>query len=70
MARLYLDGKPRGVLAARRQTFTWDLGKTDIMLGLSYIGLFDELSLFKRLLSDAEVAALHALPGGVKPLIK
>ena len=38
-------------------------------MGLSYVGLFDELSVFNRALSDADVAALHALPRGVTALV-
>jgi Concanavalin A-like lectin/glucanases superfamily len=70
VARLYLDGRPQGMLPARKQTFTWDIEKTHIMLGLSYIGLFDELSLFNRALTEPEVAALHKLDGGVRALVK
>ena len=44
VARLYLDGKPHGELSPRQQSFTWDPEKNTIALGLSYIGLFDELS--------------------------
>ena len=61
VATLYLDGKPQGALSPRVQTFTWDLAKTSIMLGLSYIGLWDELSIFNRALTPAEVAALNGL---------
>ena len=43
------------------QTFTWDPAKTSIMLGLSYIGLWDELSIFDRALSAEEVAALNKM---------
>jgi hypothetical protein len=58
---LYLDGKRQGQLSPRVQTFTWDLSKTSIMLGLSYIGLWDELSVFNRALTADEVKALNAL---------
>ncbi len=70
VARLYLDGKLQGALPARTQTFTWDLEKTAIMLGLSYVGLYDELSLFNRALTPDEVSKLHTLEGGVKSLMK
>ncbi len=68
MATLYLDGTPRGMLAGRKQTFTWNLDQTAIMLGLSYIGSFDDLALFNRALTPIEVQALHALPEGVREL--
>lgn len=70
VARLYLDGKPRGTIPARTQTFTWDMDKSAVMLGLSYVGLFDELSLFNRALAPEEIARLHALPDGVQSLLK
>ena len=70
IARLYLDGKPRGTIPAHTQTFTWDMDKSAVMLGLSYVGLFDELSLFNRALTPEEIARLHALPNGVKSLLK
>lgn len=69
-ARLYLDGQPRGMLAARQQTFTWDPEQAIIGLGLSYIGLLDELSVFSRALTADEVAALYRLSGGVSALVR
>jgi concanavalin A-like lectin/glucanase superfamily protein len=70
IVRLYLDGQPAGQLSARQQTFTWIPENATIAMGLSYIGLFDELSVFDRALSDAEVASLHALPQGVTAMIR
>jgi hypothetical protein len=67
---LYLNGEPRGQLSARNQLFTWDITKTRVMLGLSYVGLYDELSIFKRPLSAAEVKELYQLPNGMTALIK
>ena len=69
-ARLYLDGEPRGVLSARQQTFTWDPQQAIIGLGLSYIGLLDELSIFSRALDAGEVAALNRLRAGVSELVR
>ena len=70
VARLYLDGKPHGTIPASTQTFTWDMDKTAVMLGLSYVGLFDELSLFNRALAPEEIALLHNLSDGVQSLLK
>ena len=70
VARLYLDGEPRGVLSARQQTFTWDPQQAIIGLGLSYIGLLDELSIFSRSLDAGEVAALNRLGAGVSELLR
>ena len=68
VATLYLDGKPAGEISSRTQTFTWDPGRTAIMLGLSYIGLMDDLALFDRALTPEEIAELFALKGGVGTL--
>jgi hypothetical protein len=65
VARLYLDGEPHGNLSPRQQTFTWDPAKVAIALGLGYIGMLDELSVFDRALTPEEIRSLHALPGGI-----
>lgn len=70
VARLYVDGKPAGVIKDRVQTFSWKPDDALIMLGLSYIGLFDDLAIFDRALSDDEIALLFRLDGGVKTLGK
>jgi hypothetical protein len=70
VARLYLDGEPRGVLSARQQTFTWDPQQAIIGLGLSYIGLLDELSMFNRALAADDVARLYRLDSGVSALTR
>jgi hypothetical protein len=68
--RLYLDGTPHGTLSPRQQTFTWEPRDTAIALGLSYIGLIDELSIFDRALTAEEVRTLHTLDKGVASLLR
>jgi hypothetical protein len=68
VARLYLDGQPQGVLSPRQQTFTWDVQNTAIALGLSYIGLLDELAVFNRALNEQEVRSVFALEKGIGSL--
>jgi hypothetical protein len=68
VARLYLDATPHGELDGRQQTFTWDPEENLIALGLGYIGLMDDLSIFNRALSPDEIRALHGLEGGVARL--
>lgn len=70
VATLYMDGKPAGTIKDRVQTFTWDQERSVIMLGLSYIGLFDDLAIFDRALSDEEVGTIFKLDGGIKGLGK
>ena len=67
-ARLYLDGAPLPeVREGIAEPFTWD-SPGSIRLGLRYVGLYDELALFDRALTNEEVAMLHALEGGVAEL--
>jgi hypothetical protein len=70
VARLYLDGKARGELSPRKQSFTWDPDQNMIWLGLSYIGLLDELSIFDRALSADEIGVLYGLQKGVTSLVR
>lgn len=65
VAKLYLDGQLRGTLGSREQTFTWDPERTLIALGLGYIGLLDELSIFDRALAAGEVRQLYEMPSNV-----
>ena len=70
-ATLYLDGEP---LPQTRydinEPFTWVPDRGAIRLGVNYVGLFDEVSLFSRALTDEEVRALHALENGVVGLYR
>ena len=70
VCQLYVDGVPAGSISAREQTFHWDLSQSVMMLGLAYTGWMDDLAVFDRALSPAEVLTLHALPGGVSDLRK
>ncbi len=67
-ASLYLNGELQGKLEGKPQIFSWEPAKTAVMLGLSYIGLFDDLAIFNRRLNPDEVRALYKLPGGVNSL--
>jgi hypothetical protein len=69
-ARLYLDGSPRGAFCPRQQTFTCDPQAKVIALGLGYIGLIDELSIFNRALTESEVRTLHTLERGVSAFVR
>ena len=66
-ASLYLDGKLQGTLS-RPQRYTWDPDRAAIMIGLSYIGDFDDLAIFNRALSARNVTRLYQLKDGVKAL--
>jgi hypothetical protein len=67
-AKFYLDGTLRGTIAAVPETFTVDPAKMTIRLGVNCTGLFDDLAMFNRALTDAEITSLYALPAGVSGL--
>jgi len=64
-ATLYLNGKSQGSLKAPLK-FSWDPSKAAIMLGISYIGDFDDLAIFDRALTSEEIATVYQLPDGLK----
>jgi len=68
VAKLYLDGVLQGNTPVISEPFAWDLERAAIRLGVNYVGLFDDLSVFNRELSAQEVKALHQLEDGVKSL--
>ena len=68
VAKLYLDGVLQGKTPVIPEPFGWDLDRAAIRLGVNYVGLFDDLSVFNRELSAQEVKALHQLKDGVKSL--
>lgn len=70
VATLYLNGQFAGALRPREQTFTWNPAQTLAILGLGYVGLWDELAFFNRAFSAAEVRVLHKLEGGVRGLLE
>jgi hypothetical protein len=68
VAKLYLDGVLQDKTPVISEPFGWDLDRAAIRLGVNYVGLFDDLSVFNRELSEPEVKALHQLKDGVKSL--
>lgn len=57
IATLYINGKPQGGIK-QSDPFSWDIEKSNIYLGLSYIGLLDELTVFDRPLNNQEINEL------------
>jgi hypothetical protein len=68
VAKLYLDGKLMGAMPEREQTYGWDPAKTMIMLGLSFVGFWDDLAIFNRALSADEVGIVRSLERGAASL--
>ena len=67
-AGLYINGEHTGDLPRERRQFTWNQDQAVIMLGLSYIGLLDDLLIFNRDLTAEEVRRLYELPKGGRSL--
>jgi hypothetical protein len=67
---LYFDGKPAGEFRDWELTVNWNPEQMLVNIGASYVGLFDELSLFNRALTSAEVQTLHGLPQGLRSVLK
>ena len=66
-ANLYLNGKWQGTLH-RPLHFQWDVSQAGIMIGIQYIGDFDDLAIFDRALSTQEIQLLTKLTYGVKEI--
>jgi hypothetical protein len=67
-AALYIDGKHIGDVKDRAIAMGWELDKAGIYVAVSYIGLLDELAVFNRPLTTAEIATLHSKPGCLSSL--
>ena len=69
-ASLYMNGEHRGTRTAIDTPFSWDLSQSNIYLGLGYIGLMDDLSIFERKLTETEISTLYRLENGVQTLLE
>jgi len=65
---LYLNGQLQGRIEGWDLRFAWDPAQVALVLGASYVGRLDDMAVFNRALSDAEVQQLFALDGGVSRL--
>ncbi len=68
-ASLYMNGKLKGTRSNITTPFTWDLELSNIYIGLGYIGLMDELSVFNRVLTNEEIILLYELENGVHSVL-
>ena len=60
---LYIDGQVIGALTNREIAMEWEIEKAGIYFAVNYIGLLDELAVFERELSPAEISHLKDHPG-------
>ncbi|HKI37327.1 MAG TPA: GDSL-type esterase/lipase family protein [Gemmataceae bacterium] len=70
VSALYIDGQLIGEVKDRAIAMGWDAEKAGVYVGVNYIGLLDELALFNRALTAAEVKELQAKPGLLSSLKK
>ncbi len=68
-ASLYMNGKLAGTRDTITTPFTWELEKSNIYIGLGYIGLMDELSIYNKTLTNSEIKTLYALENGIHSIL-
>lgn len=67
-AHLYLNGLLQAAAGPIAEAFSWDISAAAIRLGVNYVGLFDDLSVFSKALTGDEVKQLYGLRKGVASL--
>lgn len=65
---LYVDGQPRGTIENWNLQLGWDPAAVQLVLGAAYVGLIDDVAVFDRVLSPAEITVLGGLENGVADL--
>lgn len=68
VGRLYLNAKLVGTIENWDLTLGWNPDAVALVLGAAYVGHLDDLAVFNRALTDAEVTQLHGLKTGVREL--
>lgn len=61
-AALYIDGDLKGEIMDQTLAMAWEIEKTGIYVAVNYIGLMDELAIFNRPVTAAEVDQLFRTP--------
>lgn len=68
VGRLYLNGKLQGAIEKWDMRFDWDPALVLLVLGANYVGHMDDLAVFDRPLTDAEVTRIYGLKNGIREL--
>jgi hypothetical protein len=68
IGRLYLNGELQGAIENWDLTLGWDPAQVYLVLGASYVGYLDDLAIFNRGLTHAEVKQLLTLEHGIRDL--
>ena len=66
--RLWLNGQLQGAIENWDLTFGWKPDAAQLVLGAAYVGHLDDLAVFDRALTEAEVKQLIGLKNGVRDL--
>ena len=57
-ATLYLNGERQGDATGIADMFSWDMERAALRVGVNYVGLFDEFSVYSRPLTAVEIKSL------------
>jgi len=68
LGKLYINGKLQGSIEKWDLKFGWDPAKVLLVLGAAYVGYQDDLAVFDRVLTDAEVDRIYLLKNGIREL--
>lgn len=68
--KMYLNGEYIGEFKGFDGVFNWIESQSALTLGLSYIGMLDDLAVFNRPLTEAEVKAIYQAPGELGKVAK
>ena len=68
IGRLHLNGKLVGTIENWNLTLGWNPDAVQLVLGAAYVGHLDDLAVFNRALTDAEVTLIHGLKTGIREL--
>ena len=66
---LYLDGNKMGTLSGFDDPFGWELENSNIFLGLSFVGMIDELSIYNKPFTQEQVQRLFGIKAGIKSIL-
>ncbi|MBM3996221.1 MAG: steryl acetyl hydrolase [Planctomycetes bacterium] len=70
VGRLYINGKLQGSIEKWDMKFAWDPAKVLLVLGANYVGYMDDLAVFDRALTEAEVQRVYGLKKGIRELYR
>jgi len=68
LGKLYLNGALMGKIENWNLLFGWNPEAVQLVLGAAYVGQLDDLAVFNRALTDAEVKVLNGLKSGAREL--